>query len=377
MVLFLKNKPNGALGINNYLLIMTLVLLTFFLLGCKGETGEVKVGFIGPLTGDAAIIGQENLNGITLAVEEFNARSSDMKINLVVKDDRMEEKETITQYQQLVDLEDVHYILTVTYGGFLSLAERAEQNDIILIDSLDASEELAQLGDNSFAIGIYDESIGHVIADYLHEKGVGRVGLISNLEDPFILLVKNAFKEKYTGDIKEEDYNFNDKDFRTILTKLSSHDYIVLLGWEETGLAIRQAKELAMTSTFIGIDTFSSENFRANTNDNYEELLFTFWQGNEENPLYEKVITSYTSEFQKQPDNVLFVATGYDAMMILGENLRICGDDVSCVKGRLRSNVKDFKGATGLITLDPDGITRSIRETIHTYHEGKIVPVPL
>ena len=60
-------------------------------------------------------------------------------------------------------------------------------------------------------------------------------------------------------------------------------------------------------------------------------------------------------------------------MMILGDSLRICGNTVSCVKERLRSNVQDFNGATGLITLDQDGITRSISETIHTYRDGKIV----
>ncbi len=234
-------------------IIIVVVGLWFVLHPPQEKADEIKIGFIGPLTGDSAVIGLENLNGVTLAIQKINNHGGidGKKIKLIVKDDKMEEKETITQYLQMTDIEGVKYILTVTYGGFLSLAKNAEQDGIILIDSLDASEELANLGTSSFAIGIYDESIGYTIADYLAEKGIDKIGLISNLEDPFIFLVKNAIKNKYAGEVKEEMYTLNDKDFRTPLAKLSSFDYIVLLGWEETGLVVRQAKELGMKTQFI------------------------------------------------------------------------------------------------------------------------------
>lgn len=324
------------------------------------------------LQGDSAIIGLENLNGIKLAIQELNKDGKQFK--LIVKDDKMDEKETITQYRQMVDIENVDYILTVTYGGFIALADQAEQDNIIFIDSLDASEEFSNLSNNAFAIGIYDESIGYTIADYLNEDNINKVGLISNLEDPFILLVKNAFKDKYSGLIKEEDYNFNDKDFRTILNKLSDYEYIILLGWEETGLIVKQTIELGMNTKFIGIDTFSSKNFRENTNNNYNGLLFTFWQGSANNPIYNQIITNYKTTFNKDPDNVLFVATGYDATMVLGTAIKNCDNNIECVKNRLKQT-KDFKGATGSITIDQDGITRSTTESIHTYRNEEIVKI--
>lgn len=339
--------------------------------------GPIKVGFIGPLTGDSAIIGEENLNGVKLAIKQLNSEAGikDRKIQLIIKDDQNDAKETITQYKQLVDVEGARYVLTVTYGGFMALAKQAEQDKVILIDSLDASEEFANLSKNSFAIGIYDESIGYAIADYLSKNDVNKVGLISNLDDSFILLVKNAFKDKYKGGIKEENYTFDTKDFRTILTKLSSYDYIILLGWEETGRIIKQSVELGMRTKFIGIDTFASENFRENTNNNYEGLLFTFWEGSKENKKYNELISDYPSLFGKNPENILFVATGYDATRALGEVLKSCEDDVSCAKNELRNGINNFEGATGLITIEPDGITRSIQESIHVYQNREIIKV--
>ncbi len=355
--------------------VIIALIAVFYIQTPEGEI--IKIGFIGPLTGDAAIIGEENLNGIVLAVEELNSGGgiNGREIKLIIKDDQLDNKETITQYNQLVSIEGVSYVLTVTYGGFIALANQAEQDNTILINSLDASEEFSGISNNAFAIGIYDESIGYAIADYLNSKGIDETGLLSNLEDPFMILIGNAFKDRFDGEVSEEHYIFDNKDFRTILNKLSSHEYIVLLGWEETGRIVKQAVELGMETKFIGIDTFASEDFRKNTNNNYEGLSFTFWQGSEENEKYNRLISDYSSGFEKNPENVLFVATGYDAMMVLGEVLRSCVHDVNCAVNKLREDINNFEGATGPITIDPDGITRSIQETIHTYLNGEIVAI--
>jgi len=362
----------------NQIIIAILIVLFLIVILYKPASEEtIKIGFIGPLSGDSAIIGEENLNGIKLAVEKINSEGgiNGKDVKLVIKDDGMDEKETITQYRELVNVEGVDYILTVTYGGFLSLAKQAEQDNIILINSLDASEEFVNLSQNTFGIGIYDESIGYSIANYLNKNNVEDVGIIINLDDPFPLLVKDAFEDKYTGKVQEEKYGFDTKDYRTILTKLSSYEYIVLLGWEETGRIVKQAIELGITTQFIGIDTFASEDFKENTFNNYEGLLFAFWQGSEENTIYNEMISNYNTKFGRGPENILFMTTGYDAMTVLKEALRNCEEDVDCVNDKLRNDTKNLEGATGLITIDSDGIIRSIKEVIHTYSGGEIVEV--
>jgi branched-chain amino acid transport system substrate-binding protein len=338
-----------------------------------GQKEVVKIGFIGPLSGDAAIIGEESLKGVQLAVDQLNSKSDDIEFELTVKDDMLDDKETITQYRQLVDVQGVDYILTPTYGAFFSLAKQAEQDAVILMNPLDASEELADLGYTTFAIGIYDEGIGYAIADHLTKEDVKEVGLVMNLEDPFILLVADAFKQKFKGKVQEESYTFDTKDFRTTLTKLSSYEYIVLLGWEETGLVVKQAKELGMDTQFIGIDTFASEDFKKNSGYQHEGLLFTFWKGSEQSQIYKGMLSSYKAKYAKDPESVLFVATGYDAMSVLGKAITECSDEVECAADLLRYKLKDFQGATGSISIDPDGITRSIQETIFTYRDSEIV----
>ncbi len=338
----------------------------------KLTTAPIKIGVILPLSGDSAIIGKTNLDGIILAAERINAGSG-QKVQIVVKDDKMDPKETLSQYRQLKDVKHVRYIMTVTYGGFLALAKQAEQDGVVLIDSLDASEELAQQGQNAFAIGIYDESIGFAIADYLNQQRVTKVAVISNIRDPFILLTRNALKSHYQGMMREENYNADTNDFRAILTKLSGYDRIVLLGWEETGRIVKQAREMGLNIKFTGIDTVASENFRKNAGGKVDGLSFTFWQGSKANPRYRDLLKAYQAKFGKEPENVAFTAIGYDATGVLAQVLQSCGDDIACTRQALRTGVKSYEGATGQITITPDGITRSILERMHTYRQGQIV----
>src|SRR6185312_5495446 len=69
---------------------------------------EVKIGHVGPLTGQIAHLGKDNENGARLAVEEANAAGvkidgKDVKFTLVAEDDQADPKVGTTVAQKLVD----------------------------------------------------------------------------------------------------------------------------------------------------------------------------------------------------------------------------------------------------------------------------------
>ena len=53
---------------------------------CFAEEGTLKIGFIGPLTGAAAVYGTSCLQGAQIAVDEINAKGG-MQIELIAQDD--------------------------------------------------------------------------------------------------------------------------------------------------------------------------------------------------------------------------------------------------------------------------------------------------
>lgn len=362
------------------IVIMVIIALTIFEISItqfaiKDNKDTIKIGFIGPLTGEGAVVGTENLNGIKLAIDEIN---QDNKIKLFVQDDQYDARQAIDAYNNFVYVQGVKIIFINTYDGFLALTDKAEKDNVLLINSLDSSEEFSNLNDNTFSIGIYDESIGYAIADYLNNNNAESAGLITNLDDAFSTLTKNSFKQRFKGQVIEEDYSFSTTDFRSILTKVNTQDNIVMIGWEETGRIVKQAKELNINSEIIGIDTFVSEDFKKNAGnkENINGLIFTFWQGSENNPKFLNLIDSYKQEHNKDPDNVLFMTAGYDSASVLLNAMNQCNyqEDIKCIKTNLE-NTKDFQGAAGLITIDDDHITRSIKESMFMYEDGEIVEI--
>ena len=64
---------------NNFKKIVSLTLVAVFALAmgsmCAAEeAGTIKMGFIGPLTGAAAVYGNSCLQGVQIAVDEINAQ---------------------------------------------------------------------------------------------------------------------------------------------------------------------------------------------------------------------------------------------------------------------------------------------------------------
>lgn len=370
---------NASIIIGVLVIIIAIALITLGIsltgFSIKEQPKEtIKIGWIGALTGSTASVGVENLRGVELAIDEINNNGgiNGKKVELITQDDQYNPKETINAYQNL-ESNGIKHIIVETYGGYMALPKQAEKDNVIVIDSIDSTEEMSSIGNNSFAIGVYDESIGYTIADYLNKKGVKNIGVMTDYDDPFPLLVKKSIEKKFTGNINDQDYNLKTTDFRDIITKLKNNPYLILIGWDETGRIVKQANELGYTGEMIGIDTFATENFIKNTGYNYNGLIFTFWQGSQNNPLFKKLVNEYKSKFNKDPDNVLYISTGHDSTAVLINSLNNCDyNNINCVKNSIL-NTKNFKGASGNITIDQDGITRSIKENMFTYKNGKIV----
>src|SRR3989338_569618 len=277
--------------------------------GKSTAQSEIKIGFIGPLTGDFAIIGTENLRGIELAVDEINTNSgiNGKKVSLVIEDDWFQPAQTVSAFEKVVTIENVGYVMTVSYSGFLSIAPRADEKRVIVIESLETSKEIADAGEYVFGIGIYDEGIGFTLADFARNNlCTDTAGIIFYNGDAFPLLTKNTFKERFEqlgGQVVSiQEYGSETKDFRSHLEKIRSSgaQAIVVIGYDEAGFAARQIRELGITKPILAIDTTLSEGFRKNAGEAYEGIYFTSWESDNKTA-EQRFVESYQNKYGEQP----------------------------------------------------------------------------
>ncbi len=73
--------------------------------GCKKKTDTVKIGVAGPMTGDQSKMGMDFRNGVTLAVEEWNAKGGVLgkKIEMIIGDDQHDPKQAVSVANKLVN----------------------------------------------------------------------------------------------------------------------------------------------------------------------------------------------------------------------------------------------------------------------------------
>jgi branched-chain amino acid transport system substrate-binding protein len=357
--------------------IAIITIMMLLMTACAPITGEVtaaksiKIGYSGPLTGDLASLGEANLQGIELAVEEINAQGgiAGRPVQLIVQDDMFEGAMTLDAYQKFTDIDDVDVMLTATFGGMLTVAERADAEEVVVVETVDTAEELAGCGEFSFAVGIYDEGIGYALADFAGEKFAGKkVGVIYLDSDPFVMLVKDSFIQKFQGTpVIVEGYSGEESDFRTHLIKAKEKgaELLVVLGFEEAGLVLKQARELGIEAEFAGIDIFGTDALFDHSQGAAKGAYFTSWEAGDAEK-YEKFATKYKEKYGHEPEQAMFTVLGHDAVKVVAKAMEDAAAKGEQPRGKALKEsleqIKGFEGLAGDITMGEDGIVRSIKE---------------
>jgi len=368
----------------HFKIAIAIITIMLFITACiKTPTGavitedQIRIGYSGPLTGISAVSGVPNLRGVELAVDDLNKQGgiNGKNVALFVQDDVVEEKKVINNFDRFVEFHDINAFLSITYGGLLALQEKAAIEKIPVINSLDTTEELAKAGNYVFAVGLYDESYGYTLAEFASKDlKKDRVAVLYNNVDPLLELIKDAFIERYDGNAIVHSYSPDITDFRSVLVKIIKDkvDTIVVIGFEESGLILKQAKQLGLNIQFLGWDIFSSQEFNKNAGTAAEGSYLTYWDAPNKQKLAE-LEEKYRQKYGEEPQNMLYTAAGYDTVMVLAEAMKT-GEKGEALMKALH-NVKDLEGVTGTLTMSKDGIVRSIQESMFTIENGQLVKV--
>ncbi len=363
------------------IIVFGTLLALLVLSGCAAKPEVIKIGYIGPLSGPSAVLGMDAIKAIEIAAEEINAAGGidDVPVQIIAEDDQYIPAKTLTAYQKLVKVDGVDVLLVSTYGGVFTISDRAKEDGVIIIDPLDCNDELAALNENIFCVATETESIGTSLADHLITQGKTKAGLLYSTKDNFMSLVAAAFKKRFAasgGLTAEESFSYTDTDFRTQLLKLSEMqpDAIVFLGHDETGIAMRQARELGSTALFMATGTVTSPGLQQASGGTAEGTIFAYWEPAGDSPFAKAFEAKFIEKVGRPPILPLTTHPAYDSMLMLNKALSGTGGDIEAIKQGIYAT-KSLTGTTGVITVDADGAVR-IKESAFMLKQGRPVRLP-
>lgn len=342
-------------------LFALLVVLTLLMnmVACAPAAAEedtpIKIGVLAPLTGPIAAYGQDQVNGVTMAVDEINAAGGLLGRQLViqVEDDEKKPELAASLTQKLIN-DGVDVII----GGLSSsstmaggpIADRAK----ILMISPWSTNPLAAEGDWVFRACFSDEFQGRIEAKYAAET--------LGCKAPAMLLDVGDDGSKGQGEVIEatlielgvplitiENFSTGDRDFRAQLTKIKglNPDCLITPNYYGEDALIRvQMQELGMDLPMIGGDGNDAGEFFEIAGEAADGMrMTTHYAPDDPRQVVQDFRTRYEERFGEAPRST--AALSYDAVMLFKIAVETAGsfDDEA-----VRTAMAGLQNVTTLVT---------------------------
>ena len=346
-------------------IVVSFLFATAGLLALPANAQDIVVGEFASLTGSEATFGINSSNGVELAKEEINNGGGLLggrKIKIIMEDDQSKPGQPSAAVKKLVASDMAIAILgEIASSRSLEAAPICQNAKIPMVSPGSTNPSVTEKGDYIFRVCFIDPFQGTVMAkfalDNLHKK---RIAILQDVKSDYSKGLAQFFKEYFTshGGQIVADLSYTgggtDKDFRAQLTKIkvAQPDAVFVPGYyTEAGLIARQARSLGIKVPLLGGDGWDSPKLTEIGGSALDGCYFsTHFSVQDQNPKVQDFVKKYQAKFHTLPDGM--APLGYDAMMILGQAINTAGStDGTKIRDAL-TNVKDYPGVTGNITID-------------------------
>ena len=359
--------------------------------GSAAASGStIKVGVMGPLTGDASVYGQAVVNGASLYMKQVNADGgvNGKQLEIIAMDEQGDETQAVTCFTKMVDQGITALVGDVTTAPTLAVAAESADYNMPMVTASATAEavtydaETDTVNGNVFRACFTDPFQGVKMADYAYEKlGYTKAAVIflkgkdynEGLAENFV----KEFEAKGGTVVDQESYSEGDVDFKTQLTSiLGKNPEMVFCPnyYQEVGQILAQAESIGLAVPFLGGDGWDGlEGYASN-----DQLTDTYFCANYAKGSNTDFEDAYKAEYGEEYPNG-FSPLGYDAAMTIvygiqaaeDAGLEAASDDykqavIDAIKGGT------INGITGTFTFDEHN--NPVKQTaILTYVDGKPV----
>ena len=246
---------------------------------CKADSGEetstagggaacdLKIGFFGALTGDAAGLGIHMRNGTKLAVDKYNTANANCKVGFEPMDSQGDPAKASPLAKQAVGDTKMVAVIGPAFSGESEVALPIfEEAGLPSITPSATRPSLSTKGWKTFHRGVgNDESQGPAAGRYINS--------VMKAEKVYVVDDQSAYGAGLADEVKKvlgakvvgtDKVQVKQTDFSAVSTKVASSGATVLFFggyYTEAGLMLKQLKSAGWKGTMIGGDGMNDANF--------------------------------------------------------------------------------------------------------------------
>lgn len=358
------------------------ILASLLLTSCSRPDDTIKIGEYASLTGKEASLGQSSHNGTFLAIEHINAAGGVLgkKLELVTEDTQSKAGESGTAVRKLISRDKVVAILgEVASSRSLEAAPVCQAAKVPMISPASTNPKVTETGDYIFRTCFIDPFQGPVMAKFAKDTlKARRIALLVSTSSAYSVGLAKYFREAFVAGggeiVTEKNYTEGEKDFKAQLTAIKSAGVDAIFNpgyYNEGALIVRQARDLGITQTVFGADSWEAEALIELGGKAVEgAYLCSHYSPEDPSPRVQNFVAAYKKRWGGgfAPDSN--ASLGYDSVLVLADAIRRAGaPDRAKIRDALAST-RDFDAVTGKITIN-ENRDASKNAVIITVKDGK------
>lgn len=350
------------------------------------DTGPIKIGYFGDLSGPTFNFGKSASNGVLMAVDEINRSGgiNGRKLDVVIEDDHGSPERAAVLVSKLINEDRVIAVIAGGASGpSLAAAPRAQAAKIPLISPSGTDPAVTRTGDYIFRVCFIDAFQGDVMARFATNNLKARkAAIMVDFNNPYSRGLSEFFEtsfKKLGGQIvSKQSYAQGDPDFRGQLSTIRGlePDVVYVPGYYgDVGLIVKQARQLGIEQPLLGGDGWDAPELWGIGGDALNGCYISnHYSVEDPAPQIRTFVDNYKSIYgQLEPD--AHAALGYDAMRFLAEAIQKVGTGNSQKLREALATTKNFQGVTGKISMDAErnavkpAVVLKLEDTNYVYQQ--------
>lgn len=342
------------------------------------STEPIKIGFIGPLTGDAANIGQNVKAAVGIAVDEVNNAGgvNGRPLQIAYEDGQCTGQAASNAANKLINVEKVPVILGGACSGETSaFTGLAKDSNTVVLSYCSSAPDLTKAGIfRDYPSDLYQ---GKFAADYILNKLGKKKAAIVYVKSDWGTGIQQTFSAAFTSGggqiVDNEGYDQTSRDLRTQLTKVktANPDVVYFLGYTEASVpAIKQARELGLNVPFFGGDAWDDSKIWS--------AVGSAGNGDMYSVVYAPLNDSFKSKMKAAvgtDEITVCTPEAYDAVKLLAQALAKSGTNPNDIRNELHQIQYTGGVSSDKIQFDQNGDLIGASYVVKVVQDGKATEV--
>lgn len=364
---------------------LSLTLLGAISMQVMAQEQVVKIGHVGPLSGQIAHLGKDNENGARMAIDVLNTKGvtiggKKIKFVLQAEDDGANPQQATAAAQKLADAKVNGVIGHLNSGTTIPASKIYNDAGIPQISPSATNPKYTMQGyKGAFRVVANDGQLGGALGRFTaSDIKAKRIAIIDDrtaygqgVADEFAKAAKAAgltiVGRQYTTD--------KATDFNAILTAIKgkSPDLIFFGGMDAVGgPMLRQMKQLGISAKFMGGDGICTEQLPSLAGAGMSDGQVVCAEAGGVEESQKKIVEKFRSDYKKKfgVEVKLYAPYVYDAVMVMVAAMQKA-NSVEPAKYLPELAKINYEGVTGKIEFDARGDIKNGLLTLYTYKGGK------